>query len=66
MACPFDCGPCQGGNCAHDLCVEGTPLNPACDPCVGLVCSVDDFCCMTAWDIVCIDEAVQFCGVVCP
>ncbi|HZF47733.1 MAG TPA: hypothetical protein VE093_03730 [Polyangiaceae bacterium] len=66
MTCAGDCGPCPGGNCAHDICMEGAPLNPNCDPCVTVVCAFDPFCCDTAWDILCVEAAVNFCGAMCP
>lgn len=59
-SCPTDCQ--QGGSCAHDVCVEGVALEPTCDPCAGVVCSVDAFCCDTSWDELCVDTAALFCG----
>ncbi|RLB61912.1 MAG: hypothetical protein DRI90_10295 [Deltaproteobacteria bacterium] len=35
------------------------------DPCVDTVCLQDSFCCDTEWDLLCVDEAVSFCGVSC-
>jgi hypothetical protein len=60
--CGIDCG---GGGCAHDLCEEGDPLDPTCDPCVADVCGADPFCCDVAWDSLCIDNAEAICGIDC-
>jgi hypothetical protein len=60
--CGIDCG---GGNCEHDLCEVGTPLDPACDTCVTDVCNIDSFCCEVEWDQLCIDLAVATCGIDC-
>ncbi|WP_428267600.1 hypothetical protein [Haliangium sp.] len=51
--------------CAHDLCVEGGALDPACDDCVASVCAADAACCDSAWTQACIDEAVATCGLEC-
>jgi hypothetical protein len=52
-------------SCDHDVCTEGGPLDPSCDPCAAAVCAVDDFCCTSAWDAICVSEAEQLCGGVC-
>ncbi|NUQ77536.1 MAG: hypothetical protein HUU21_28695 [Polyangiaceae bacterium] len=65
-SCPGDCGPCMGGNCAHDVCTEGAPLAANCDPCVTIVCAFDSVCCTGSWDFLCVAEATSFCGVSCP
>lgn len=57
------CGP--GGDCSHDECTQGGPLEPACSPCTGQICGMDPFCCQQAWDGICVDEAQQFCGLNC-
>lgn len=54
-----------GGPCAHDKCVAGEALWPACDPCVAKVCDADGYCCSTEWDDTCIDEVGDYCGVSC-
>lgn len=49
--------------CKHDVCTAGKPLNAACaDPCVGVVCESDAYCCTTAWDAQCTVEASLHCG----
>lgn len=50
MSCEADCGSCPTG---CDPCVEGPALDPLCDPCVILVCAVNQDCCNVAWDFVC-------------
>ncbi|WP_152629961.1 hypothetical protein [Haliangium ochraceum] len=62
--CEVDCGPC-GGECEHDLCDAGTPLDPSCDTCVADVCELDSFCCEVEWDDVCVGLAVDTCGIDC-
>jgi len=54
---------CGGtGSCAHDPCVAGGPLDPSCDSCADLICSLlDDYCCTTAWDSTCADYAFFYC-----
>lgn len=57
------CGGCGGSSgCAHDVCVTGVALFAPCDPCVQTVCGIDPYCCETAWDATCVDEAGQYCG----
>jgi hypothetical protein len=63
QTCGLDCAP--GGTCEHELCEAGTPLDPACDPCVANVCNADSFCCEVEWDAVCVDLGVQICGLDC-
>lgn len=53
---------CGAPPCVHDACVEGEILADGCDDCVALVCFDDDFCCETAWDSTCVDEAADLCG----
>jgi hypothetical protein len=48
--------------CAHDVCTQGAALTPGCDPCVDLVCSLDDVCCYDTWDDICVEEAALYCG----
>jgi hypothetical protein len=47
--------------CAHDLCLAGDRLLPACDPCVPTVCATDPTCCEHAWDDICVSRAVSLC-----
>ena len=51
--------------CDHDKCVTGVALDPACDPCVAQICSVDPFCCAASWDDICVDEVSTICGLLC-
>jgi hypothetical protein len=54
-----------GCNCAHSVCNTGMALAPGCNPCVAAVCAVDDYCCNTGWDGICVDEVSSICGVIC-
>ena len=60
-ACPEDCGACTG-----DCCEIGA--TPGCDGALlaGCVCFLDPFCCESAWDDLCVAEAVVDCGAECP
>src|SRR6185295_12357211 len=51
--------------CDHSLCTTGGPLDPNCSSCVAQVCSFDSFCCVVAWDSICVAEAQKTCGTVC-
>jgi hypothetical protein len=51
--------------CAHGLCDTGSALDPDCSPCVASVCEFDSFCCVVAWDAVCVAESQQTCGTTC-
>jgi hypothetical protein len=72
LCCNPSCGICAplGGACielacaacAHSVCVEGEPLASGCDQCVGQVCAADPFCCNTAWDDLCVEQAADECG----
>ncbi len=62
--CPADCGEC-GGDCAHNPCDAGEPLDPLCSDCVNDVCAVDEFCCNETWDSVCVGLAEEVCGLDC-
>jgi hypothetical protein len=64
--CATCAGDCPGGCvCPHDTCTVGELLDPGCDPCVGQVCAVDDYCCTTSWDETCVGEAQDICGKDC-
>ncbi len=55
------CGLPGTGNC----CVaDGTPCCEGA-ACCEIVCRHDPFCCDTAWDEICVDEAHRFCGEPC-
>jgi hypothetical protein len=53
MSCPA---------CAHDLCVEGEPLDRACNWCVDMTCAAAPWCCDEVWDEVCIRQVQGTCG----
>ena len=53
--CEVLCG--GGGGCAHDECEAGGALTPECSECAAAVCALDDYCCLTEWDGVCVSEA---------
>ncbi|MHC5029074.1 MAG: hypothetical protein ACYTGR_20175, partial [Planctomycetota bacterium] len=57
---PGDC-PGEGGDCCSD---NGTP---GCDDagCCEAVCAVDPFCCETAWDGICAEQAARLCAKLC-
>jgi len=54
---------CEG--CAHDECNVGDPLAADCDACATSVCAADPFCCTSAWDSRCVQEAANGCGLTC-
>jgi hypothetical protein len=68
---PIDCD--DGDACTVDACSPG--LSNCCVPngglgcdeagCQATVCATDPFCCDTAWDDVCADEAASLCGDLC-
>ena len=51
--------------CAHAICAAGGVLASACDPCAQKVCASDSYCCATAWDATCVQEAGTMCGASC-
>jgi hypothetical protein len=51
--------------CAHAICAAGGVLASACDPCAKTVCASDGYCCATAWDATCVQEAGTLCGASC-
>lgn len=57
-----------GGNCAptcgHDECTVGGPLDPNCNSCAAIVCTVDTSCCFegAGWSSSCIAIADASCG----
>jgi len=53
------------GTCDHDVCTEGTPLDPECGACAAAVCAVDDFCCSNMWDGVCVNAVEDECAGSC-
>jgi hypothetical protein len=48
-SCPSDCGENCEGTCNHDVCAEGTGLEPDCSPCAQMVCAADPSCCEEVW-----------------
>lgn len=67
------CNNCSGSGgsgggpaaCAHDPCTSGAALTKGCDACVTAVCASDSFCCKTAWDSYCVEQATSACGTTC-
>ncbi|MBX5481367.1 MAG: hypothetical protein IRZ16_05905 [Myxococcaceae bacterium] len=55
---------CGGSSGCTNVCEASgsTPPTPACDPCVGAICALDDFCCNTTWDSQCAQEAIATCS----
>jgi hypothetical protein len=60
--CPADCGGCA---CTHSLCTTGLPLAWTCDPCARALCDIDPYCCVAAWDPVCVWNVPATCGLSC-
>lgn len=54
-----------GASCSHGLCANGGKLEASCDPCAATVCEADAYCCSTAWDGICVNEAKSMCNVTC-
>jgi hypothetical protein len=52
----------EGCGCAHDVCTSGAALTAGCSACVAGICAMDDYCCTTAWDSLCIGETQGICG----
>jgi len=61
-----DTGAVQQGlaesTCGHSICDPGAAVSATCDSCVASICSVDSFCCTTAWDSICVGEVTSVCG----
>src|SRR6185295_19304321 len=51
--------------CAHDVCIEGGPLDATCSTCASAVCGADSFCCTSQWDSQCVNEVADNCGMPC-
>ncbi|MBL4688534.1 MAG: hypothetical protein JKY37_28350 [Nannocystaceae bacterium] len=65
-----DCaGPAGGGGgsgeCGHDTCTTGDPLDPSCGTCAQAVCEADNYCCATEWDEICTDHVETYCAGSC-
>jgi hypothetical protein len=52
---------CGATGCGHDECETGEPMAPMCSPCIAEVCAQDPYCCCTAWDSLCVSEALSIC-----
>lgn len=68
VPCPnllSDCSVGGGGGgsgmCEHGVDEVGSPLDPMCGACAEAVCAVDDFCCNTEWDEVCVNAVDIYC-----
>src|SRR3954469_12088201 len=48
--------------CTHPICSAGTKLISRWDPCAPKICAVDNYCCSTSWDSVCVGEVASICG----
>jgi hypothetical protein len=48
----------QPPGCDHDISTTGWPLSKVCGAVVAEVCAADPYCCETAWDQACVDQAV--------
>ena len=57
----FDTAQCNAGNCC-------TSHGPTCEVSTvsQCVCAIDPFCCNNSWDGICVNEAKNNCGAVCP
>ena len=60
-SCPDDCGTCPAGDCCVPVEIPGCS-DATVEACV---CAFDDYCCKTAWDDVCVGEAVDQCALIC-
>ena len=48
--------------CAHSEYEQGEALDPQCSSCASTVCGMDDMCCTSSWDAVCVGIATDACG----
>lgn len=51
--------------CGHSLCASGAKVAKQCHSCATTVCAVDAYCCSTAWDGICVNEAKNMCNDAC-
>ncbi|KAJ1565421.1 hypothetical protein HK405_012393, partial [Cladochytrium tenue] len=49
----------------HSVCSTGGPLSATCGDAAACVVKMDSYCGATAWDSVCVNEAIKSCGAVC-
>ncbi len=54
-----------GGQCTHEACAEGDPLDGGCDKCAASVCAKDPYCCQESWDNICVSEVWAECAIDC-
>ncbi len=61
---PDTCIPDTQGN--EDCCTEHS--STACEnlECSQTICEIDPYCCIFEWDDICVDEANELCGDLCP
>jgi hypothetical protein len=74
----FSGGTLSCSNCSFNTtnCNDGSDDGNCCTPHVGLgceipaisqcVCALDDYCCMTEWDMICVNKAIADCDANCP
>ncbi|MHA7629961.1 hypothetical protein [Corallococcus sp. M7] len=60
------CGTGAPASCSHDVCTSGTVLSNSCGTCANKVCTIDPFCCNSAWDSICVSEANSHCVITQP
>ncbi|KAJ3223286.1 hypothetical protein HDU81_009291 [Chytriomyces hyalinus] len=51
--------------CAHSECEVGARLKRTCSPCAALVGKQDSYCTRNSWDDICVNIAVDACGLQC-
>jgi hypothetical protein len=52
-------------SCLHSMCLSGVKLVDGCNPCVTQICAVDNYCCVTKWSYICVNEVASICGLTC-
>ncbi|HVG60290.1 MAG TPA: LamG domain-containing protein [Hyalangium sp.] len=52
----------HASSCAHQELVTGGALSSTCSPSAARVCAQDPYCCTTAWDSICVQEALDWYG----
>lgn len=58
-------GGAGGGQCNHEPCTEGDPLDGGCDTCAASVCAKDPYCCNQGWDAICVAAVWNDCAIDC-
>ena len=53
------------GTCDHQVCEEGTALDPTCGACAEAICAQDSYCCTTDWDSTCVGLVDSLCTTTC-